>query len=169
MHSNIYPARRSLILVVRRLTNMLIVQSNRYSGSRAASLFSTVNVKLHLDQASIELPLSEDHDIDVCFAAAESGYSQSDYKLAHQVVSNLEVFDNIVQEACAADCISSGLHSSNFESYLTGIEVSHSEVSFLYIGAVVNTEWNEVFSLVDGRWVHTKSGTGKGSGRSVSL
>lgn len=116
-----------------------------------------------------EIFLDKDHEIDVSFPAPYGELDLGAIGFAFQVLANLMAFDRVVQQSCVDECKRTGLHSDSYESDLAGIALDAEQITLHYYGAVVNTEWYEVFSLCEGDWVHTRSGTAAGTGAVVHL
>lgn len=148
---------------------MLAVQPDRYDGARAArSLVSNI-FSVQQGVATAEIQLDKDHEIEVSFPAPYGELDLRAMGFAYQVLFNLMAFDRVVQQSCVDECKRTGLHSDGYESDLAGIALHADKITLHYYGAVVNTEWYEVFSLCEGDWVHTRSGTAIGTGAVVQL
>lgn len=119
--------------------------------------------------AHVTLRWADETEVDVEVRAPNRQVDPGLFAVARAVLVRLAAIDNIVQRQCAGECERSGLHSMHYESLLARIFIAEGEVTPHYWGAVVNTEWDEVFSLVEGVLRHDRSGTGKGSGEVVSI
>jgi hypothetical protein len=93
----------------------------------------------------------------------------STLEIARLVFRKLSKLDNVVQQNCAAECNRSGLQSENFESLLACVILDLDNVTLRYWGSVVNTEWDEVFSIHRGQLTHVRSGSGLGTGAVITL
>jgi hypothetical protein len=147
----------------------LNLRPTRYDARQALASFAADSALIEDGVALLELTLSTDHEIDIELPAPNGPPSAEVIELARLALRNLAALDLIVQIGCAQECERTKLDSDNFESWLAGISITLDTITLHYWGDVVNTEWDEVFSLLDGKWIHTASGTGAGTGAVVSL
>jgi hypothetical protein len=147
----------------------LKISPDRYDDPHAVESFSADEALVEDEFAVVDLTLGKDHEIYISLAAPTGSPAVGVVELARLVLSNLAAFDLIVQKNCADECERTKFDSDNFESCLGGISISLDTIKLHYWGDVVNTEWDEVFSLLDGKWRHAASGTGPGTGVEVIL
>jgi hypothetical protein len=91
---------------------------NRYDGCVALSSVRPDKASMDGEVASIELALSEEHEIEIYFPAPQGEIDDLFIALAKDVLENLSDMDNAVQRSCADDCARTGHHSRDYESYL---------------------------------------------------
>ena len=132
---------------------MLRVELDRIDGSVALASLRPENVLVHGDKAMIELRLAADQDIEVYFPAPGGVIDLAWLTLASDVLSNLAGMDNDVQRSCAEACVREGHHPRNYEGYLAYITLVGPDAAVLdYFGSGVNTQWDDRFIRVGGRW-----------------
>ncbi|HEU5116316.1 MAG TPA: hypothetical protein VFT74_06510 [Isosphaeraceae bacterium] len=132
---------------------MLEVCLDRYDGRLALSELRVERTVINGDTATITLPLSDEHEIEVYFPVLQGVISDPLLERAKSVLKSLASMDNQVQQACAEECARTGIASENFESYLSYISLGGAVVVLGYFGSAVNTNWDEQFTMRDGKWV----------------
>jgi hypothetical protein len=133
---------------------VLQVELNRIDGSAALPALQPGNVLIQDDVGLIGLWEATDLDVELYFPAP-GGIVRNDWlELARDVLSHLAEMDNEVQRVSAEQCARSGLHSRNYEGFLSHITLAGpEEVVLRYFGTGVNTEWDERFVRTNGEWV----------------
>ena len=131
----------------------LKVDLYRLDGRVALSGLKSDKVRINGSEASVELMLSEGHQIEVLFPAPQNQNDEQWVQSISDVLCHLAEMDNTVQRVSAEQCARSGYDSINYESELAYITLAgHDSVVLHYFGAVVNTEWDEQFVRVNGEW-----------------
>lgn len=111
------------------------------------------NVTRNSGSCFIELPLRDNPEFGLYFRASDPAAADRALELARDVLENLATMDNEVQQRCAAECAQTKLHRRNFESELAFGTLALEGVTLRYYGTGVNTEWDETFDRVNGRWI----------------
>ncbi len=133
---------------------MLRVELDRIDGSAALPSLRPENVSVRGDEATAELRLSADQDVELYFPAPGGAVGPAWLVVAGDVLAHLTAMDNEVQRSCAEACAREGHHPRDYEGRLAYITlVGPDAVVLCYFGTVVNTEWDEPFVRTGGRWV----------------
>lgn len=132
----------------------LEVARDRYDGRSTIRFVDAANVQSSGKEPCIEAPLGEDDEFAVYFKVPQGEVDEQLLQATRSLLLNLCSIDNSVQESCAAECRTSGLHPRNFESALAYIKVARLYALLHYFGTGVNTEWDELVELKDDKWVH---------------
>jgi hypothetical protein len=130
----------------------LKVDLNRLDGRAALSGLRSANVRINGSEASVELMLSDDHEIEVYFPAPQDQDDDRWVQSISDVLCHLAEMDNTVQRISAEQCARSGYDSINYEGYLAYITLAGHDSVVLHYDGVVNTEWDEPFVRVYGEW-----------------
>ena len=143
---------------------MLKIDLNRLDGRGAAKRLQLDSFRISGDEALAEIMIAIDHSIEFYLPAPQGNIDKRLIESAKDVLVHLGQMDNAVQNSCAEECARSGYHSRNYESWLAyATLVSSDDVVLHYDGAVVNTEWDERFSRVNGVWTAAKDAEDKKS------
>jgi hypothetical protein len=127
---------------------------DRIDGTPALPLLRPENVSVRGDEATIELRLSADHDIEVYFPAPGGAVEAFWLELAADVMAHLTAFDNEVQRVSAEQWAGTPYPSSYYEgelAYITLTEAGGAVLRYFVIGC--NSEWDERFVRTGGHWV----------------
>ncbi len=83
-------------------------------------------------------------------------YGPKERDILYKVGKSLQWMDNLIVSSCIEEMKRTKLDKVNFENQLSVVEISQNQlVTLSYVGAVVNTEWEEQFSLDEGgNWKH---------------
>lgn len=68
------------------------------------------------------------------------------------ILQNFNVLDNLVQDECKNEYEEKGLEVENYQFAPSWMEVLDNEVTIGYWGIKVNSDFDEAFIKVDGRW-----------------
>jgi hypothetical protein len=132
--------------------SQLKIHFNRFDGRVALVQLRAGSVGSRSDGSFIEVKLDPTYEFEILFPTSDVIGTGRYLELAREVLENLAEFDNAVQSWCAAECARSGLHPRNFEGIPAYCRLQPDSVVFRYWGTGVNTEWDERFVRVDGRW-----------------
>lgn len=132
---------------------MLQVELNRYDGRAALDQLRPQNVTMESGSSFIALRLNGDEEFGFYFPASDGVGTAGYLELARDVLENLAGMDNDVQRRCAAECARTKLHRRNFEGCLAYGTLGPAGVALHYYGTGVNTEWDEKFARVEGKWI----------------
>ena len=131
---------------------------DRIDGTPALPLLRPENVSVRGDEATIELQLSADHDIELYFPAPCGAVEASWLELAADVLVNLTAIDNEVQRVCAehwakhwAGSTSPISYHEGELAYITLARAGEAVLGYFVIGC--NSNWDERFVRAGGRWV----------------
>lgn len=132
---------------------MVAFERDRIDGSPALSLLRPDNVSVSGDEAMIDLRLSAEHDIELYFPAPGGAVEPAWLELAADVLTHLTSIDNEVQRVNAEQCAGSPFPSSHYEGDLAYITLTQArEVVLRYFVIGCNSEWDERFVRIGGRW-----------------
>jgi hypothetical protein len=135
--------------------NLLKIDFDRLDGRVALDQLRPGSVRSKDDRSWIELKLNDGHELTIFFPTADLFGTARYLDLAREVLENLAEFDHAVQGTCVAEWVRSGLHSRDFEGIPAHCTLeADGGVVFRYWGTGVNTEWDERFVKVDGRWFY---------------
>ncbi len=130
---------------------------NRISGSTALPALLPENAVIDDDEATIELPLSADHDIGLFFPAPGGVVEPVWLELAADVLVHLTEIDNEVQRVGAEQWARTTHPSSHYEGNLEYITLAGpGEALLRYYVIGCNSEWDERFVRTGDRWVRVE-------------
>lgn len=130
---------------------------NRIDGTRFLPLLRAENVRIHGDKAMMKLQ-SPAMDAKLYFPAFGGVIAPETLALAADVLAQLTAMDNEVQQASAAEWAnsSSSYPSSYYEGELYAIELIPPDVAVLQYNVIgCNSNWDERFTRVGGRWTRS--------------
>lgn len=130
------------------------ITPDRYDGRPALAYLVAANVQSKRGALLIEVPLGDDTAFEVYFNTGAAGVDAVLLAAARTLLEDIGRLDNEVQATCAAAWRTSEEHWSNFKGELTDITVARDQARLHYVGTYVNTEWEELVMLQDGRWVY---------------
>ena len=128
---------------------------NRIDGTSALPSLRPDNVLVDGEDAEIDLLMSGGHSIGLIFPAPGGVVESGWLELAADVLVHLTEIDNQVQAVCAEQWEWAGTPypSSYYEGvlvFITLTEASEAVLHYYVIGC--NSEWDERFIRIDGRW-----------------
>lgn len=130
---------------------------DRIDGRPALLELRPENVLVRDDEATIELRLSADHDVELYFPAPDGVIEPKWFALAADVLVHLTAIDNEVQRVCAAQWAGTPYPSSHSEGELAYIILSGPvDVTLGYFVIGCNSNWDERFIHRGGRWVRVE-------------
>ena len=131
---------------------------NRISGTSALQLLRPANVSVRCDEATIELPLSSEHEIELYFPAPGGEVMTTWLELAADVLNHLTAIDNEVQRVCAEYWFKHSAGSTSpitfYEgelAYITLTDTNEAVLGYFVIGC--NSNWEERFVFNEGKWM----------------
>lgn len=70
-----------------------------------------------------------------------------------EALSNVPIFDNIIQHSLENDYKKSNLHIRNFHFSLSYIDISKDKIKLCYWGDEVNSEFVKTFVKIENKWI----------------
>lgn len=136
---------------------------NRIDGTMALALLRPENASVRGDEATIELRLSAEHEIELYFPSPAGKVEAVWLELAADVLAHLTAIDNEVQRVSAEqyatatrtkNWAASPYPSSYYEGELAYITLAEGEEAVLgYFVIGCNSNWDERFVRTAGQWV----------------
>lgn len=136
---------------------------DRIDGTMALTLLRPENALVRGDEATIDLRLSAEHDIELYFPSPAGKVEAVWLRLAADLLAHLTAIDNEVQRVSAEQYVAatrsknwvdSPYPSSYYEGELAYISLTEGEVAVLgYFVIGCNSNWDERFVRTAGGWV----------------
>jgi hypothetical protein len=132
-------------------------EMNRVEGTRALPALRAENVRICGDEAMVELRLSPDHDVELYFPTPGGVIESGWLELAAEVLAHLTAMDNEVQRVSAEQWAGTPYPSTYYEGELAYITLTRPDEAVMHYNVLgCNSEWDERFVRIGGRWVRAK-------------